>query len=278
MSSKNQQNDNREILESRIWAEEPEPDNPFVAAKCYCAGYDVYGDLLDKVGWTEYLYLLFKQERPALVQTRMLEILSLALANPGPRDNSVRAAMSASAGGSTAASSLMSALAVGAGQNGGAREVYLANKYWQECGTELPKWQSCLQHFDKEEVEGIWPKLEHPPGFDPYGVTCATPIRQLLSRLITVCGDESPLAWLEKNRCELEQITGYPLALTGVAAAAFFTLGFTPQESEMLFLLLRLPGAAAHALEQFLQWKKYPFFADKIELIGEDIVDYGGAD
>lgn len=35
----------------------------------------------------------------------------------------------------------------------------------------------------------------------------------------------------------------------------------------MLFLLLRLPGAAAHSLEQKkLGWRKYPFFGDKLTL------------
>jgi len=35
----------------------------------------------------------------------------------------------------------------------------------------------------------------------------------------------------------------------------------------MLFLLLRLPGAAAHALEQKEHgWRKYPFFGDGLTL------------
>jgi citrate synthase len=39
-------------------------------------------------------------------------------------------------------------------------------------------------------------------------------------------------------------------------------LGFTPDQGEMLHLLLRLPGAAAHALEQREQGHKdFPFFA-----------------
>jgi citrate synthase len=273
MNASNKPEDNLETLESHIWAEKPEPDNPFTAAVCYCAGYDVYGELLGKASWIEYLYLLFKQERPDSSQIQILEILSMALANPGPRDLSVRAAMSASAGGSTAASCLMSALAVGAGQNGGAREVYLATQYWHDCGKQLDKWQAVLTNFRVNTESSIWPQLEHPAGFDPYGVSCSTPVKQLLARLTEVCSDENPLAWLCQHRCELESAGGSPLAITGVAAAVFFTLGFKPQESEMLFLLLRLPGAAAHALEQFLQWKKYPFFADKIELIGEDCSD-----
>jgi citrate synthase len=46
-----------------------------------------------------------------------------------------------------------------------------------------------------------------------------------------------------------------------VAAAALADLGLTPDEGEMLFLLLRLPGAAAHALEQRAAGhKQFPFY------------------
>jgi len=46
-----------------------------------------------------------------------------------------------------------------------------------------------------------------------------------------------------------------------------YELEFLPQEAEMLFLLLRLPGAAIHSLEQErLGWRKYPFFGDGFKL------------
>ncbi|WP_217995141.1 hypothetical protein [Methylogaea oryzae] len=94
-------NESREVIHSRIWEETPEADNPFAAAACYCSGYDVYGDLLGKASWVEYLYLLFKRERPEPFQAALLETLAVALANPGPREASVHAAMSGGVGGST---------------------------------------------------------------------------------------------------------------------------------------------------------------------------------
>lgn len=75
----------KELIHTRIWAEEPETDNPFSAAACYCRGYDVYGELLNKASFVEYLYLLFIGERPAPKQAQLLERLAIALANPGPR-------------------------------------------------------------------------------------------------------------------------------------------------------------------------------------------------
>ena len=49
----------KETITTKIWFEEEEPDNPFAAKTSYCSGYDVYGELLGKISWSEYIYLLF---------------------------------------------------------------------------------------------------------------------------------------------------------------------------------------------------------------------------
>lgn len=254
-----------QVIHSHIWQEEAEPDNPFAAAACYCRGYDVYGDLLGKARYIEYLYLLFKGERPTPNASAALEILAVALANPGPRDPSVHAAMAAGVGGSTAASALMAALASGAGSYGGAREVFLALEAWTERGSDLKMWCSRLASPAPPTRTQVWPEPEHPPGFDPYGKRCSNPVRQTLSKLADIL-PAGRLAWLAQTRQALEAAAGHPLAMTGVAAAALADLGFSPTEGEMLTLLLRLPGAAAHALEQGKQgFRHFPFFALDLE-------------
>ena len=85
--------DKQEKITTRIWREVPEDDNPFAAAACYCAGFDVFGDVLRNASYIDYLYLLFKHEPPTAEASKLLEGLALALANPGLRDHSVRAAM-----------------------------------------------------------------------------------------------------------------------------------------------------------------------------------------
>lgn len=256
----------QEVIHSKIWQEIPEPDNPFAAAACYCSGYDVYGDLLGKISWVEYLYLLFKLEPPTKSQAKLLEGLAVAIANPGPRDLSIRGAMNGGVGGSTAASCLMAALAPGAGQYGGAREVFLAVKLWEKCGCDLSLWTSAIENYEKDEKVEVWPDMEHPPGFDPHGASCSTPIKQTLEFLACI-SDADSLSWLKSNRTELEQSADCPLAMTGVAAAALVDLGFDAEQAEMLFLLLRLPGAAVHALEQKHHgWRKYPFFSNGVVL------------
>ena len=256
----------KDCIRTRIWEEEAEADNPFAARACFCHGYDVYGELLPKAAWVEYLYLLFVGERPGDRQTKLLERLAVALANPGPRDHSVRAAMNGGVGGSQHAACLMAALAVGAGQYGGAHEVARAMECWLACGTDSDSWHRRIEDPPVEERADVWLPMEHPPGFDPHGNVCPTPVRQTLA-VLAQCSPGHALPWLAERRTELEEIAGCPLAMTGVSAAAFVDLGLDADQGEMLYLLLRLPGAAVHALEQRgYGWRRYPFFADAVHL------------
>jgi citrate synthase len=255
-------------MSSSIWLEEPEPSNAFACRAAYCHGYDVYGEMLGSARWVDMLYLLFKGEAPSRIQAAVLETLAVALANPGPRDASVHAAMCAGVGGVPAAAALTAALAVGAGGAGGAREVFRAMQAWATCGTDLEAWKKLwtepASSHDVEPID-IWPAAEHPAGFDPLGVETPTPIKQVLAQLARLDAD-SKCAWLMKCLGSMEQAVGHPLSLVGVAAAAFADLGMVPEQGEMLFLLLRLPGAAAHALEQRESGhKRFPFYALELE-------------
>jgi len=227
----------------------------------------VYGEMLGKAGWADMLYLLFKGEAPARAQVAALEILAVALGNPGPRDAAVHAAMCAGVGGSPAAAALTAALAVGAGGAGGAREVFRAMQAWATCSKDAVAWQRRWTEQAEHAPEPIevWPVAEHPAGFDPLGVDTPTPVKQVLARLAALDAD-SRCAWLQANLSSMERAAGHPLSLVGVAAAAFADLGMLPEQGEMLFLLLRLPGAAAHALEQRASGhKQFPFYALELE-------------
>ena len=248
-------------VRTRIWQEEPEPTNPFAARIARCHGYDVYGQMLGRARWTEMLWLLLRGERPSTEQADLLEALAVALANAGPRDPAVHAAMCGGVGGSTSAACLMAALAAGAGQYGGAREVFLCLELWNRCATDLEAWSQALNATSAEAASGIWPEMEHPPGFDPHGTTTATIFKQTLHKLAGM-GGTARLTWLAEHRTRLEAAAGCPIGFTSVAAAALADLGFDAEAGEMLFLLLRLPGAAAHALEQRrFGHKEFPFFA-----------------
>ena len=256
-------NAGKDIIFSKLWDEEAESDDPFTAQSCFCSGYDVFGELLEKASFSEYLYLLFRGEKASPPQARALEILAIAIANPGPRDPSVHAAMSAGVGGSPAAAALMAALAVGAGVSGGAREVFLCMQNWKECACELGKWQETLRNWQLPASSRmqVWPKPEHPPGFAPYGKRVSRPVSQTLAALSANL-DAGCISWLHEHRMQLEQEAGLPLAMPMLIAATLTDLGLSPESGEMLSLLLRLPGAAAHAVEQNeIGFRRFPFFS-----------------
>ncbi len=247
------------VIHTRLWHEEPSANDPFTPDVCRAGGYDVYGDLLGKVDYLDYLYLLFTGERPNALQSRTLSLLAVALANPGPRDPSVHAAMAASASGNPASSSMMAAIAAGAGAAGGAREVLLAMQAWQSCGTDLDAWRAYMAELPAPRPI-FWPATGYTPGFAEHGVSCPRPVLILLDRLRQMAPTPQ-ITWLAANRLALEAAAGIPLAQNGVAAAAFIGMGMQPAAGEMLTLLLRLPGAAAHALEQGgHSFRKFPFF------------------
>jgi len=253
-------------LHTSIWCEEAEPDNPFVAQRCLAHGYDVYGEIIRHASWAEYMLLLFKGEKPSSSDANLFEKLAIALANPGPREASVRAAMNGGVAGTVDAGSLIAALAVGAGQHGGSHEVYLLVEAWERLGRDAVAWCEYLKNPNRDLHEDVWNPIEHPPGFDPHGVSCATPVKQVLETLAEVSSGEH-LRWLALRRATLEESIGLPLAMSAVAAAAFADLGLSGGQATMMFLMLRLPGAAVHALEQEkLGWKKFPAYGAAIQL------------
>ena len=81
--------DKTEKVLTRIWLEEPEPDNAFATRAAYCHGFDVYGEMLGRASWSDMLYLLFLGETPSRQQATLLNALAVALANAGPRDPAV---------------------------------------------------------------------------------------------------------------------------------------------------------------------------------------------
>ena len=258
-----------EVIHTKIWQETASSENPFAADESYCSGYDVYGDLLKHASYIEYIYLLFKLEKPQPWQTHLLEKVAIAIANPGIRDHSVRAAMCAGVGGSTSASALMAALSVGAGQLNGAREVFTLVDWWNQCGTDLCKWKSIIEEPPRANRATVWSEFEHTPGFDPHGVECVKPVLQTLSCLADIYS-QGNLAWLQENRQALESYSKSPLALSGVIATALNDIGFDSEQAEIVYLFLRLPGAAAHSLEQRQHgWKKYPFFGADLNITND---------
>lgn len=252
---------------SNFWQEEAQDDNPFVAKSCYCYGYDVYEDILANADSHAYWLMLFKKgKRPVDREIKLFDKLAILLANPGPREPMVHAAMCSSISGTNAAAVLTSSLAVGNGLLGGAREVPTIMdqfKCWQAQG--IPQ----KIEIPEQEHADVWLPFEHVPGFDPNGNLTPRPIISALE-VMTDIEIDGQVNWLKRNRAELEEKVGYPLSITAVAAAAMSDLGLENDYAEMVFLMLRMPGVIAHANEQKeFGFKKFPFYQDALELMDD---------
>lgn len=257
-------------FESKIWLDESQLEDPFTAKQSFCHGFDVFGQLIKQASFSEYILLLFLGEKPTCSQTKLFEALAVSYANLGPRDASVRAAMNSGVGGAPAASSLIAALAVGAGQTGGCREIFILTHWFHKYGTDLKKWENQLKSPNSERLrEDIWDEFKHPPGFKSYGVLFPHTLQQLLDYLSST--DDYPvIQWLTENRSYFEQALGAVMAHTFIAAAVFYQLGFAPEQAEICALIIMLPGAAVHSLEAKKQgWRKFPFFGQSVELLDD---------
>lgn len=258
---------------TQFWQEQPGPQTPFRPQKCLCAGFDVYGDLIKNASGMAYVYLLLQGEPPSKRQEKLLNGLLIALGNAGPRDYGVQAAMSATAGGAGAAASLIAALSAGAGNYFGSREIFTLCLAIRENGQDLSLWQNYYQNCvaaleaptDSESLTNVWPASEHAPGFDPHTYTAIEPVQQALAQLAEVSLGPH-LAWWAENYAELESVTQSGLSLCAVTAAALTDLGLDPEQSEALYLWMRLPGAMAHGIEQRNRgWKDYPYYPDGVK-------------
>jgi len=263
-----------ESIRTAICHEQPSDSNPFVAQKTLWHGYDA-AKLAERHGWTEILFLLARGELPSPAQDRLLNRLMAALANPGPRDAAVRAAMNCGVGKTSLPTILSTGLTVRGGMAEGAMHIEAA--MWFLAGQlpadpernveahDHPKqlvddyrrfWQ---EHHDDEVV--ALPEI--PPGFGlHYGDRDPRALE-----LLRLVGDDRGagvrLALAIEGVLAAEE-TPLFLTLPGVAAAVLRDLGFSPEHGAGIFLIAGSAGILTHGVEQLPRnWNEYPFWNDK---------------
>lgn len=259
--------DNIPKFKTAIWRDEASPDNAFLAQKSYCHGYDVYGEMLGQASFSEYILTLFLGHKPEPDQLYLFDCMAVAIANSGPRDLAIRAAMNSGVGGAPAAANLMSFLAVASGNYQGSHELQQLVSWFVRFDLDYDKWIIALNAPNTERSrEDIWEKFEHPPGFLPHAQQASKNTLDFLA-LRGLWNKYPAISWLKQNLENFENTLGMALGMNFVVAACFYHLGFSPDKAELCSLMLRLPGAAVHSLEAKQQgWKQFPFFGQQIEL------------
>ncbi len=229
---------------TKIWDEEPDPENSYLARHCRCHGYDII-ELAQKRSFVDVLFLLFQGELPNPAQARLLETLMIVLINPGPRHPATRAAMNASVSKTNSAHLLPIALSVLSGTHLGAEEVVAAMRFLQKRSEENPLKVATELLENPGPPEGDW---HIAPGFGSrFGGIDPLP-REAADLLIALPGHGKTLQWGDNFAEEIGQMNLGWLS-TGLAAAVFCDLGFHRLAGAGLFQLLCAPGLLAHGLE-----------------------------
>lgn len=240
-------------IRTRIWADIP-GDNGDITV---CRGYDFYSDLLGRYSWTDLVFLHLRGELPSTKESLILNLVMSGVINPGPRDWSTHAAMTASVAGTTVGNSLLSGLAVLQGRYHGALCV--------EKSAEMLREGVSILQAEKIGIPDLIAKLKGSyqdlPGYGLYQADRD----QRASRLAELVreedrgGEHLTLAFeIEK---EVSANKGIWLTIAGVVAAALSDLGFSSKEAHGIFLLSAAPGILAHLIEQMGGgWHTFPFF------------------
>jgi citrate synthase len=230
---------------TEIWDEQPTAQNPYLAERCRCRGYDLF-DLMEKRSFVDVLFLLLLGELPTKAQARILETLMIAFINPGPRHPATRSAIYAGCGRTRTAHILPVALSVLSGKYLGGAEVIAAMRFIkknQEAGA-------------KQVLDGLLQKFNPPregdrriaPGFGSRFNSIDPLTQGIAQRLQQLPGCGRAFQWGQEFSDLLSPCTMGWLS-PGICAAVFLDLGFAPRAGAGLFQLICAPGLLAHGLE-----------------------------
>ena len=236
-----------EKLSTQIWREVPAENNPYLAERQLCHGYELTA-LMHEHDATDMLYLMLKRELPGPERKDLLRRFSVAFCSPGPRHPASRAVMNAAASGTEVQHLLPIGLGLLGGTHQGAVNIGRATRF---IGRGLNKEPDILARdsvaaftgTDSDDAE-----ITLVPGFgrlygdiDPWA-------QRLASSLADSPGAGRGLAWA-RAFAEALAPSNYGWLTSGVAAAACVDLGLPARAAIALFQLVAGPGLMAHGLE-----------------------------
>jgi citrate synthase len=233
---------------TRIWAEQPSGDNPYIAASALCHGYDLF-ELMEKRSFVDVFYLLFRGELPSAAEAQLLQTLMIALINPGPRHPATRAAMNVGVGKTNPLHILPIASAVLGGEHQGGGEIENAMRFLRKNQKNNPRdWQQLATHLDATDESADETPVSPTSGFGKRHGGIDLMAAGVAERLLKLEAAGKALKWGDEF-AKIQAPSGSGWLMTGVAAAVFADLGFQPKAGGALFQLLGAPGLIAHGLE-----------------------------
>ncbi len=234
-----------EKFRTKIWKELATEENPYIAERILCHGYDLL-ELLRKRSYVDVIYLLFLGELPADDARELLESLMIGLCNPGPRHNAVRAAIVTGAGKTESSHILPISLSILSGAHLGAGEVQLSMRFLRREMNGKPK-DAAARIAECLGDKNI-PHSEVSPGFGSVYSGIDRFTQSLAYEITTKKRAGDALKWGAEFADTLTE-HGYGWLPTGLAAAAFIDLGLNSLSAAGMFQLISAPGLLAHGLE-----------------------------
>lgn len=230
---------------TKVWLETPSQDNPYLTEEAYCHGYNLM-ELMAKRSFVDVLYLLHRSELPSKTEAELLEQLMIALINPGPRHPATRAAMCAGVGKTDTQHILPIALSIYGGEHIGGAAIEPAMRFLRKNRRKPP--QEIIDELfanSQPPAEGDW---HIAPGFGSRFNGIDPMPAKIAKQLLKLNGAGDTLRWAELFA---ESLTSHNqgLLITGVAAAVFTDIGFSPRAGAGLFQIFAAPGLLAQAVE-----------------------------
>ena len=234
-----------ERVATRIWCEQASDDNPYIATRASCHGYDLF-ELMEKRSFVDVFYLLFRGELPTKAEAQLLQALMIALINPGPRHPATRAAMNVGVGKTDPVHILPIASAILGGEFQGGGEIESAMRFLRKQQKTDPL--VFAESFAENNPSNAADSGSLYPGFGSHYGGVNLLVKNIAAHLRQFEAAGAAVNW----GCQLaEQLEprGVGWLTTGIAAAVFADLGFQPRAGGSLFQLLGAPGLVAHGLE-----------------------------
>ena len=234
-----------EKIQTKIWSEQASGVNPYIADKTLIHGYNQL-ELISKKTYSEMVYLTLKGELPGKEQAALLDATFVALSNLGPRHAATRAVMNASVSKSDITHLLPIGTSVLSGSYLGAAEVYESVRFIRKNMNKNPD----LVLANVLSQRALDAKLEagELPGFGSrYGGVEIMP-EKIAEQLSQFSAAGKGFEWCNAFMALAKE---YDIGwhITGVAAAAFTDLGFSPKAAAGLFQIAASLGLLAHGIE-----------------------------
>ncbi|WP_196138325.1 citrate/2-methylcitrate synthase [Aliikangiella sp. G2MR2-5] len=229
---------------TKIFMEEPSKDNPFVASRQYCHGYDIT-ELMEKKDSTDMLFLLFLGDLPNEKQKKLFNYLLISCMNQGLRNPGARAAICAGVGKTDPLHILPIGLSAFSCEHQGAGLTSQVMQSIRKLSRVEPRDVAVEINSDSntEELE-----IHIIPGFGRIYNSIDEMSVSIGKKIIEDINDLKFLSWSLELSDRLKGVNAGILR-SGLVSSILLDLGINYKYGSVIHQLISAPGILAHGME-----------------------------